>query len=211
MADLDRNTQASAAVSITGDDEAFKAKVAPDSSGDNRLYVKSQPSFADPQKLIRERIQELGGTSFQLAVNGNSPKIFEFTANPLVTDPNILISSIKLYGSDGGIKVTEDNFLGMNSELDNGLLIEFIKDGIITFSENIINTLDFLGLFSSGASDNKIIGASGGDYIESKFDLTAKSLELELSAGTTDKIRVTVRDNISSVDALYLLIDGREA
>jgi len=210
MGDLDRNIQSSQAVGITDELELYKAKVAPDSSGDNRLFVKSQPSFTDPNKLIRERIRLNGTGSFNLSVNGNSPKVFLFNALPL-GQPDILISSIKFFGNDGGIKVTVDNFLGQNSELNNGILIEFEKDGIVTFSEAITNTVELLGLFSSGAGDNKIIPGSGGDYIESKFDLTAKSLELNLTNGSTDLIRVTVRDNLTNVNALYMLVDGREA
>jgi hypothetical protein len=195
---------------ITGRDNQYVADVKPDNSGDNRLYVKSQPSFADPKKLIRERIK-LGGTGTDdLAINGNSPKVFTFNALPAGQD-DILISSIKFFGTDGNIKVSIGNFMGLNSALTNGILIEFETSGIVTFSETIKNTVELLGLFSSGAGENKIIPASGGDYLESKFDLTQKSLELNLKSGTADLIRVTVRDNLSSVDALYMLIDGRLA
>tara|TARA_R110000868_G_C10972548_1_gene770423 strand:- start:16237 stop:16875 length:639 start_codon:yes stop_codon:yes gene_type:complete len=212
MGDVNRNQQATHATKLTDETEEFVAKVAPDSSGDNRLFVKSQQSFVDPNRLIRERIKRVSNDSIGLNVNGSGTPIpFEFKANPLVTDKDILISSIKLFGTDGNIKVSVTNFMGLNSELTNGLLIEFITDGATTFSRTIKDTVEFLGLFSSGASDNNIIAGSGGDYIESKFDLTAKSLELNLKAGTTDLIRVTVQDNLNAVDALYMLIDGREA
>lgn len=171
------------------------------------IFIRS----SDPDAIIRDRIEEVGiPGQIDLNVDGDPVnRIFEYTANAK-GGPDIVIDSIKLFGNDGNIKTQVTNFLGINSALANGLLVEFIRDGLTIFSENITNTVEFLGQFSSTSSDNKIINQSGGDYIESTFSLIAKNLAFVLRNGENDLVRVTVRDDIDSVGALYMLIDGSE-
>lgn len=165
---------------------------------------------SDPDRLIRERIEEVGSPGqIELNVNGNSPKVFEFSANP-DGGPDKIIDSLKFFGNDGNIKTQTGNFLGLNSALSNGILIEFVREGAVIFSENITNTIELLALWSTSASDNKIINQSGGDYFESTFSLVDRNLAFVLENGEDSKVRVTIRDNLSQIDALFLLIDGSE-
>jgi hypothetical protein len=166
---------------------------------------------SDPQALVRERLKEVGNpTNEDMAINGlGSPVVFELASNP-DGFPSIVIDSLKFYGVDTNIKVQDGNFLGINSELANGIIVELIRDGVPIFSEVIKNTPDMLGLFSSSASDNKVINQSGGDYFESTFSLVDRNLAFVLRDGENDAVRVTIQDNLTSLDTLHLLIDGSE-
>jgi hypothetical protein len=166
---------------------------------------------SDPDALIREKLKEVGNPSNDdMAVNGQGvPVVFELASNP-DGDSDIIIDSLKFYGTDTNIKVSDGNFLGQNSELTNGIVLELIRDGVAIFTEVIVNTPDMLGLFSSSASDNKIINQSGGDYFESTFSLIDKNLAFVLRNGESDAVRVTIRDNLTSLDTLHLLVDGSE-
>ena len=166
---------------------------------------------SDPQAIVRERIKEVGNpTNDDMAVNGlGSPVVFELAANP-DGGADIIVDALKFYGTDTNIKVQDGAFLGINSALSNGIIIELIRDGSPIFTELIKNTPDMLGLFSSSASDNKIINQSGGDYFESTFSLVDKNLAFVLRNGEIDAVRVTIQDNLTSLDTLHLLVDGSE-
>ena len=143
-----------------------------------------------------------------MAVNpGGTPDVFTISAQP-AGGLNRFIEALKFYGSDGNIKVGESNFLGLNAALTNGILIDLYKDGLLVYSQNLKTTNDLLARWSTTASDNKIIGQSGGDYYESTLNLVQRNIVFELEAGTTDRIEVTIQDNISQVSEIYLLVDG---
>lgn len=166
----------------------------------------------DPDKLIREYMSEVGNPSnTQMATNASvaNPDIFEFVANP-DGGADKIIDSLKFIVSDGNIKVQSGTFLGINSPLDDPILVQLIRDGIVIFESQIFNTLDILGGFSTTASDNKIINQSGGDYLESTFSLIDSNLAFVLRNGKDDRVRVTIQDNISSVDSMRMLITGSE-
>lgn len=159
-------------------------------------------------EVLQERAVQVGGSNENLVVNGSgTPVAFRIEANP-EGGANKFIDSLKLYGTDGNIKVGEANFLGANSPLTNGIQINFYKQGILRNSRTLRTTNDILGRFSSSASDNKIINQSGGDYIEATFNLVAKNIVVELEAGENDYVEVLVRDNLTGVNSLYLLADG---
>jgi hypothetical protein len=166
---------------------------------------------SDPQAIVREKLKEVGNPSNDdMAVNGlGSPAVFELASNP-DGGADIIVDSLKFYGTDTNIKVQDGAFLGINSALSNGIIIELIRDGSPIFTEVLSNTPDMLGLFSSSASDNKVINQSGGDYFESTFSLVDKNLAFVLRNGETDAVRVTIQDNLTSLDTLHLLVDGSE-
>jgi len=66
MADLDRNSQASAAVTITGEDEAYKADVVQGGDGFNRLMVLSETSISSDLRILQEygQNQSLDDTAY---------------------------------------------------------------------------------------------------------------------------------------------------
>jgi hypothetical protein len=222
IGDFEVTTTGSTAISFFSSDyrklvsRAKEVSLARDPKNPHRLGIQSisgsvRIRSTNPDALIRERLKEVGNPSNDdMAVNGlGSPVIFELASNP-DGDSDIIVDSLKFYGVDTNIKVQDGNFLGINSELSNGIVIELIRDGSPIFSKTIINTPDMLGLFSTSASDNKIINQAGGDYFESTFSLVDKNLAFTLRNGENDAVRVTIQDNLGSLDTLHLLIDGSE-
>ena len=165
---------------------------------------------SDPAKFFRDPIaQVLNPALTSLSVNGSvTPVVFELTSNPDGGSDKI-IDSIKFYGTDTNVKVQENTFMGSNSQLTNGILLEFIRGGVTIFSQVIKNTPQLLA-FATSASDNKLIGQSGGDYLEATFSLVDRNLALVLRNGENDKVRVTIRDNILFLDSMYAIISGSE-
>ena len=145
-----------------------------------------------------------------LTVNGLiTPLTFLIEANPAGGDV-IFINQLKLHGIDTNIKVSNSKFMGLNSALINGITIIVYQDGIMSTLPTIKSTRDLLARFGTTASDNKIIGQSGGDFIESVFDLDKKNVAIVLHPGTADRIEVTISDNLSQIDSLILTAEGFE-
>lgn len=165
--------------------------------------------FQRPTEIenVLEEFASNGGTT-NLAVNpGGTPDEYLISANA-AGGQNKVIRSFKLYGDDGNIKVGEGNFLGLNSALTNGLLIEITKNGTTFTFRNLQSTNDVLSRMASSVPLSEIIGQSGGDFIIGQYDFIDNNQQLTLVAGTTDEIKVTVRDNISSIDDLFFVVEG---
>ena len=148
------------------------------------------------------------GGSEEMAINGGGGTSFRVEANP-AGGTDKLVESLKFIITDGNIKVNNGNFLGLNSPLNNGLLIRFVKDGVVVYTEPLIkNTNDIMGQWSSSASDNQIISQSGGDYLESNFNLVDSNLQFVLEAGKNDYIECVIQDNLNAIDTMKMLATG---
>lgn len=163
---------------------------------------------ADDVSVLIEEFATTATLLKSLAVDGSStPVVFNITANPAGGD-NKVIEVLKMYGTDTNIKVGETNFLGGNSALANGILIQIIKDNVTSQFRVLKTTNDILARMASSPEKNKIINQSGGDFIEAVFDLVDRNTQLVLKAGTTDSIKVTVRDNLSPRNSLFFVAEG---
>ena len=151
----------------------------------------------------------LNGGSNSLTVNGATTSVTFSIPAKAVGENDIFIEQCKLFGTDTNIKV-QDKFLGLNSPLANGLLVQFTQEGTTTSLPLLKNTGDILARFASTASDNKIINQAGGDFIQAVFDLISKNVILKLENGTDDSIQIFVQDNISAVADLFLSCEGFE-
>ncbi len=164
-------------------------------------------SAEDVQELLEEFAID-GGTSAMNVDGSVTPIEFTIDANAAGGKVKVL-ESFKFYGSDGNIKVGGSNFLGLNSPLTNGILVEITKDGnTTTFKDNIKTTSDFLARLSSSPEKTQIIPSSGVDFVQAVFDLVSRNVQLKLEPGTTDQVKVTIRDNLASVSELYFVVDG---
>ena len=92
--------------------------------------------------------------------------------------------------------------------MSNGLLIEVTREGVTTTLDILFSTIELLSSFSTRPSDADIIGQSGGDLYYVLFDLVSKNAQITLEAGTTDNIKITVRDNLSQVDSMFFQFEG---
>ena len=164
-------------------------------------------SAQEVDNLIEEFATATGPIT-DLTVDGSvTPVVFSVYANSAGGGDKVL-DSITMYGTDTNIKVGEFNFLGNNSPLTNGILIETLIDGVLGTFRVLKSTNDVLARMSSGPSDNKIINQSGGDYIQAIFSLVEKNLQVVLSEGTTDEVRVTVQDDVTQVTDLFVKVEG---
>lgn len=189
---------------IVGRDESFCADVVQE-DGEAKLLVKST-----------NIPQPLGNFIFEYAMNGpnsdlntdgsGTPK--EFIINADATK-NKVIFSLVFEALDNGIKI--DNFLGKNSALSNGLVIEIkSQDQIFQFNPITI-TQEFDSLFSFGTGRSyELLFASGLDSMVARFGPSSPFILKPVGTYTTDDyIKVTVSDNLNSIAKLRFLAVGQ--
>lgn len=165
-------------------------------SGVNKLQVKAS-IVPDLGQLFQNKA--LNGASSDLAVNGSvTPVIFNILADPT---RDKLVDFCALYFLDNGIKV--EKFLGENSPLTNGILISIQSDGQMFEFFPIKRTVDLDVIFSTDSFN--LVFSAGGDYVAARFK---PSVPFVLKSGTSDYIRVTIRDNLNSVIEGEFLCDG---
>jgi len=203
MADLDF-LERSNPVQIVGGNEKFPADVV-NERGENRLLVKSASAPEVLGNIVFEYAARISDGAIDLNVNGaTTPQEFLIQAKP--TD--LIINTLIFECFCGNTRT--DRFLDLNSELANGLLVE-VKSEDSPFSfQPIKRTGELDSLFSVGAfGDFKIIAASSGTYVSAKFGLSAPFiLKAAGSFAIDDFIKVTVRDNLSSINRIRFLAVG---
>jgi len=159
------------------------------------------------EQVLKEYLKTAGFVD-RMDLNGTGGVSFKIESNPS-GGADKLIESLKFIITDGNIKVAANRFLGMNSPLANGILVTFVKDGVVTYSEPLIkDTNEMLGQWASTTSDNQIISQAGGDYLESNFNLVSNNLQFLLEAGKNDYVECLIQDDLSSVDAMKMLASG---
>ena len=160
-------------------------------------------------QVLKERAFEVGNpANTDLSVNGTGTPVEFVIEAEAAGGRDKVIEGIKIFGNDGNIKVQSGNFLGLNSSLTNGLLIEVTREGTTTTLDTIFTTVELISSFSTRPSDADIISQSGGDLYYVLFDLVSKNAQITLEAGTTDNIKITVRDNLSQVDSMFFQFEG---
>jgi len=202
MADIiDR--EASNPVRIVGGDEAFEADVVSE-GGIKKLYVKATAAAQPVGDLFF--IKAMDGASSALAVDGSTTAV-EFIV-PAEAVKDLVVTSLLFEAFDGGIKV--DNFLGLNSPLTNGILIEVkSQDEVFQFLP-ITNTQEFDSHFAFGSGRSfSIIFAAGNDSMVSRFGLDSPfTIKKQGTYASDDYIKVIIRDNLSNIDSLQFLTQG---
>jgi hypothetical protein len=143
----------------------------------------------------------LNGTSDDMTIDGSStPVEFKFVADSTGTY-DYFIQDVSVHGQDNGIKYYS-NFLAM-SVLTNGLLVQATTEaGTRDLTINPIKrTEDFKHEFTRGKPYNYSFEQPPG------IDDVLATLEFPqpiiLRAGTSDKISIYVRDNLTSVTTLH--------
>jgi len=203
MADLDF-LQRSNPVQIVGSDENFAADVIRE-RGQNKILVKSSSVPQILGNLSFDYATRQTDNSIELAINGSvTPQDFFVNSKPF----DLIVSSMVFECFAGNVRT--DRFLDQNSELTNGILIT-VKSEDNEFSFNPIKrTGEFDSLFAVGDfSDFKIIAASSGSYVSAKFGLSSPFiLRASGTYAIDDFIRVTIRDNLSSISRIRFLSVG---
>lgn len=197
MGDLN-NTQRSSVTRITGRDELFNVDVIQGADNIDRLLVDATTAPRSVAGIFIDLFQNNG--SSDLSVNGSgTPVVFEIPTVP----QDRIVTSISIFGRDAGIKFSQ--FLAINQALANGLLIEIKSDDNVFSNANapIIQTDDFRNKFCVSPSDFVVDVFSNEDAFTAAFIPPAPIIiRGNTQFATPDYLRITVRDNISSVNYL---------
>lgn len=197
MGDLS-NTQRSSVTRITGKDELFNADVIKGADGIDRISVDATTAPRSVGGFFINLFQNMGSTD--LAVNGSgTPVSFEIPTENFDRQ----ITSISIFGRDAGIKYGQ--FLAINQILTNGILIEIKSDDNV-FDNSvapIVQTDDFRNKFCISPRDFVVDVFASEDVFTAAFIPPAPIIIRANTMFTTpDFLRITIRDNISSVNYL---------
>ena len=146
-------------------------------------------------------------SAVDLNVNGSgTPQVFTFPMDAL---DDLFIRELKIFGRDNGIQFG-NRFLGNNQPLTNGILVEIKTNNRMVQLPPIKTTDDFDDVFSFGGSNFDVYFASGADKFTARFISAAYPLRRAGTYGTgnDDYIRITIRDNLSSISYLQAIVEG---
>lgn len=154
-------------------------------------------------KVVHATNYLLNGSSNSMSVNGSStPVSFTYTVPGGQT---WYVQNINLFMIDGGTMDPTD--FGSIAGLTNGLLLEASVSGNLYTIGTYKNNVELATLFSSSSVGNSttLFGTSG--FLEtSDIYLGSKVFKPEITLNAGDYIRVTVRDNLTSIDILNMSI-----
>lgn len=145
------------------------------------------------------------GTSSALNVDGSStPIIFQIFAD---SSEDIFVDQLLLYGTCAGIKFGQ--FLSINNALNNGLLIVIKSDDLVTTFDTITTTEEMQSIFASGAKGFQMFQTPALDSFSAvKEFITPFPIRAQGTFSTDDYIKITVRDNLSSISELRFNAKG---
>lgn len=146
-------------------------------------------------------------TVVDLNVDGSvTPQVFTF---PMDNLDDLFITELKIFGRDNGIQFG-NKFLANNQPLASGILVEIKTDNNLVTLPPIKTTDDFDDVFSFGGSNFDIYFPSGDDKFTARFLSSAFPLRRSgtFGAGNDDFIRITIRDNLTSVSYLQSIVAG---
>lgn len=135
------------------------------------------------------------GTASSLLVNGSvTPVVFEYAADATY---DVSLQEMKFTLVANSITFGSDYFGGVAGPLTNGLLVEVITGGITVVLYTLTVNEGFVNFASPG----------GFEWVVSSKDLMSSTYliggGLKLTHGAVDKVRVTVRDNISAAGVYF--------
>ena len=206
MADQ-KGVKRSSFVKLTDDLEERVSKIGVKVTGEEAQHVIAEiGGNSGSRRLYFDHVTDSGGSD-DMNVNGSlgSPKEFITEALP---GEDLLVKHLIFEAFDGGIKI--DNFLGQNSALTNGILIEVkARDEVFQFLP-ITTTQELDSHFAFGnARSFELIVASGNDSVVARFGLdTPLILKAQGTYPTNDYVKVLIRDNLSNIAKLRFLIEG---
>lgn len=170
------------------------------SSGLGRLKVTVYSPGGDPVAFpsvsgdIHNEFVENGGSSSLLVDGSGTPLVFTYDADPSY---DISIQEITFTLASNSITFGSNAFGAAAGPLTNGLLVQVDTEYGTTTLETLRQNEDFVNFASPG----------GFQWIVSSKDLLSSSYSigggLVLRGGTTDKVKVTVRDDIDAA-GVYL-------
>lgn len=152
-------------------------------------------SVAQNPASIRNAFVANGGGATSLLVNGSAtPVVFTYNCDATY---DISVQEVKFVLAANGVTFGTNYFGSVGGPLTNGLLVEIIAGGNTGTVANLKQNEDFVCFASPG----------GFEWVVSSKDMMSSNWlvggGLKLIHGTSDKIQVTVRDNISAAGVYF--------
>jgi len=152
-------------------------------------------AFGAVSTSIKNHFVETSGGSHDLRVDGSTtPVVFTYDADATY---DISVQEIKFTLVSNSIPFGSGYFGSTSGPLTNGVLVEVITNGTTVELYNLQQNESFVNFSSPG----------GFEWVVSSKDMMTSNYlvggGVKLFAGTADKVRVTVRDNISSCGVYF--------
>jgi hypothetical protein len=169
-------------------------------TGKGRLETTLLTPTGDPVSFpsVSESIKNdfvKNGTSTSLLVDGSTtPVVFEYLSDPT---NDISLQEIKFTIASNSITFGTDYFGGTSGPLSNGLLLEAVVASGTIVLYNFLQNESFVNFASPGGF---LWVVSSKDMMTSAYQIGGG---LVLRAGSADKVRVTVRDDLSSAGVYF--------
>jgi len=198
--DFDVTVTGTASVTIGFNNFIIRGKVTEltKSSGDPRQGILGFAGTIIQQAItgyMPQYLEDSGGSN-DMKVDGSvTPVVFKVDSDP---NDDLIITDFFVLGQDGNIILTRF----FDTGITNGFLIEIISDGLTTTFPDIITTADLVSVFASiggieTIQENKVM----------RFSFSPQQ-PFVLKAGTSDKVRITVRDDVTGLVHLSAAVFG---
>lgn len=151
-------------------------------------------SVAPNPENIQNDFVKSGGSGDLLVDGDPTAVVFTYNADP---SNDISILEVKFVIVSNSLTFGSDNFGGSAGPLANGVLVEVTSNGNTGTVFNLRQNEDFVNFASPGGFDWVV---SSKDMIYSTWLVGGG---LKLKAGTSDNIKVTVRDDIDNVGVYF--------
>lgn len=179
---------------------AKPSSLAQDPANPHRLGVLgiSGSVFITAQRVknyFSTKVTDSGGSADMTVDGSSTPVVFTIDADPTV---DTVVTEIRLTGQDGNINF--DRFFDRTTT--NGMLFELTTDGDTVVFDPFKTTLDVILLFSNGGIDTSFL-----DTKKAIFTFRPPN-PFMLNAGSSDKIKFTIRDNWAGMVALSASANG---
>lgn len=183
---------------IVGNDEAYKVDVVLE-DGERKMLVKSTSVPEGLGDLVF--LKAKNGTNENIAQNcATTQQIFTIPAE-IATGKDLIIQELRFSSLCSGIKI--DKGLCGNQAWTNGILVRVTSEGVAFDFLPINITATFESHFAFGAGGKyQLIFGSGADFMSATFSPNNPFI---LKKGTTDKIEVFCRDNMTQGDVIEFI------
>lgn len=151
----------------------------------------------NPESIKNEFVEDSGDSPSLLVDGSTTPVEFSYDAD---ATHDISIQEIGFVLAANSVAFGNGNFGAIGGPLTNGLLVQITSDGNTGTVANLTRNECFVHFASPG----------GFQWVVSSKDMMSSTYliggGLKLKAGTADRVKITVRDNISAAGAYFQCI-----
>ena len=143
----------------------------------------------------------VSSSSADMDVNGSGTNVV-FEGGPSVTDEIWYLTRISVALDDTG-NSARDDFGAITGGLTNGLLLQMDLDSTTYNINNITNNSELIQSFENSFRGQSTAFINDANYLSA---IAIFSIPIILKQSTSDKVKVTVRDNLTGLDLLRITL-----